>query len=163
MIAAAAVATVVGPKGRREVAVEEIGTAPGKTSLAKGEVVTSIFLPPRPAHSGDAYLRFIPRTEMDIAVVGVGVSLTLDGKGVCAAARVSLGAVAARALLVDEAAKALIGTKVDEAALAKLSAAASAACKPIDDKRGTIEFRIKVAGVLARRAAEIALERARSK
>jgi carbon-monoxide dehydrogenase medium subunit len=163
MIAAAAVATVVGPKGRREVPVEEIGTAPGKTSLAKGEVVTSIFLPARPAHSGDAYLRFIPRTEMDIAVVGVGVSLTLDGKGVCTAARVSLGAVAARALLVDEAAKALIGTKVDEAALAKLSAAASAACKPIDDKRGTIEFRIKVAGVLARRAAEIALERARSK
>jgi carbon-monoxide dehydrogenase medium subunit len=163
MIAAAATATVVGPKGRREVAVEEIGTAPGKTSLAKGEVVTSIFLPARPPHSGDAYLRFIPRTEMDIAVVGVGVSLTLDGKGVCTAARVSLGAVAARALLVDEAAKALIGTKVDEAALAKLSAAASAACKPIDDKRGTIEFRIKVAGVLARRAAEIALERARSK
>ena len=163
MIAAAATATVVGPKGRREVPVEEIGTAPGKTSLAKGEVVTSILLPARPAHSGDAYLRFIPRTEMDIAVVGVGVSLTLDGKGVCTAARVSLGAVAARALLVDEAAKALIGTKVDEAALTKLSAAASAACKPIDDKRGTIEFRIKVAGVLARRAAEIALERARSK
>ena len=163
MIAAAAVATVVGPKGRREVPVEEIGTAPGKTSLAKGEVVTSIFLPARPPHSGDAYLRFIPRTEMDIAVVGVGVSLSLDGKGVCTAARVSLGAVAARALLVDEAAKALIGTKVDEAALAKLSAAASAACKPIDDKRGTKEFRIKVAGVLARRAAEIALERARSK
>jgi carbon-monoxide dehydrogenase medium subunit len=163
MIAAAAVATVVGPKGRREVPVEEIGTAPGKTSLAKGEVVTSILLPARPPHSGDAYLRFIPRTEMDIAVVGVGVNLTLDGKGVCTAARVSLGAVAARALLVDEAAKALIGTKVDEAALAKLSAAASAACKPIDDKRGTIEFRIKVAGVLARRAAEIALERARSK
>ena len=163
MIAAGAIATVVGPKGRREVPVEAIGTAPGKTSLAKGEVVTSVFLPARPPRSGDAYLRFIPRTEMDIAVVGAGVSLTLDDKGICTAARVALGAVAARALLVDEAAKALIGSKVDEAALAKLSAAASAACKPIDDKRGTIEFRIKVAGVLARRAAEIALERARSK
>ena len=163
MIAAGAVASVVGPKGRREVPVEEIGTAPGKTSLAKGEVVASVLLPARPPHSGDAYLRFTPRTEMDIAVVGAGVSLTLDGKGVCTAARVALGAVAARALLVDEAAKALIGTKVDAAALAKLSAAASAACKPIDDKRGTKEFRIKVAGVLARRAAEIALDRARSK
>ena len=99
---------------------------------------------------------------MDIAVVGAGVSLTLDGKGVCTAARVSLGAVAARALLVDDAAKALIGSKVDETALGRLADAASAACRPIDDKRGTKEFRIKVAGVLARRAAEIALERART-
>ena len=63
-------------------------TAPGKTSLAKGEIVESLLLPTRPTHSGDAYLRFIPRTEMDIAVVGVGVSLTLDAKGVCKAARV---------------------------------------------------------------------------
>jgi carbon-monoxide dehydrogenase medium subunit len=163
MIAAGAIATVVGPKGRREVPVEEIATGPGKTSLGKGEVVTSVLLPARPPRSGDAYLRFIPRTEMDIAVVGAAVSLTLDGQGNCTAARVALGAVAARALLVDEAAKALIGSKVDEAALAKLSAAASAACRPIDDKRGTKEFRIKVAGVLARRAAEVALERARSK
>lgn len=163
MIAAGAVATVVGPNGRREVPVEEIAIGPGKTSLAKGEVVTSIFLPARPPHSGDAYLRFIPRTEMDIAVVGAGVSLTLDDSGVCTAARVALGAVAPRPLLVDEAAKAIIGTKVDDAALQKLSAAASAACRPIDDKRGTKEFRIKVAGVLARRAAQTALERARSK
>jgi carbon-monoxide dehydrogenase medium subunit len=98
---------------------------------------------------------------MDIAVVGVGLSLTLDDKGVCTAARVSLGAVAERALLVPEAAAALIGTKVDEAALAKLAAAASAAARPIDDKRGTKEFRIKIAGVLARRAAEKALARAK--
>jgi len=163
LVAAGASATVVGPKGRREVPVEEIATAPGKTSLAKGELVESIFLPARPARSGDAYLRFIPRTEMDIAVVGAGVSLTLDDKGVCAAARVSLGAVAARVLLVADAAKALIGTKVDEKALNALAAAASAAAKPIDDKRGTKEFRVKVVGVLARRAAQTALERARSK
>ena len=109
----------------------------------------------------DAYLRFIPRTEMDIAVVGCGVSLTIDAGGTCTAARVSLGAVAARPLLVEDAAKALIGTKVDDAALAKLEAAARAACKPIDDKRGSMEFRIDVAGVLARRAALIAQERAR--
>lgn len=163
MIAAGAVATIVGPKGRRELPVEQIATGPGKTSLAKGEVVTSIFLPARSPRSGDAYLRFIPRTEMDIAVVGAAVSLTLDASGTCTAARVALGAVAPRALLVEEAAKALIGTTLDEAALSRLSAAASAACSPIDDKRGTKEFRIKVAGVLARRAAQIAQERARSK
>ena len=100
---------------------------------------------------------------MDIAVVGAGVSLTLDGKGICTAARVALGAVAERVLLVPAAAKALIGSKVDAEALERLAAAASAACRPIDDKRGTKEFRIKVAGVLARRAAQTALQRARGK
>jgi carbon-monoxide dehydrogenase medium subunit len=163
MIAANATARIVGPKGQRDVPVGDIATAPGKTSLAKGEFVASVFLPKRPPHSGDAYLRFIPRTEMDIAVVGVGVSVTLDGSRTVTAARVSLGAVAARALLVDEAARALIGSKGDEAAMARLAAAASAAAKPIDDKRGTKEFRIKVAGVLARRAAAIAIERAGSR
>jgi carbon-monoxide dehydrogenase medium subunit len=163
MIAAGAVATVVGPKGRRKVPVEKIATAPGRTSLGKGEFVASVFLPKRPPRSGDAYLRFIPRTEMDIAVVGVGVYLTLGSDGTCKAARVGLGAVAATALVVDEAAKAIIGTKVDAAALDKFAAAVSAACRPIDDKRGTKEFRIKVAGVLARRAAEKALQRARGK
>jgi carbon-monoxide dehydrogenase medium subunit len=161
MIAAGAVVTVVGPNGRRDVPVEEICIGPGKTSLAKGEIVTSVLLPARPPRSGDAYLRFIPRTEMDIAVVGAGVSLTLDESGTCTAARVGLGAVAARPLLVAPAADALIGTKVDEAALEALAAAVSAACKPIDDKRGTIEYRTKVAGVMARRAAVIALARAR--
>jgi len=163
LVAASATARIVGPKGRRDIPVEEVAVSPGKTSLAKGELIESVFLPARPAHSGDAYLRFIPRSEMDIAVVGAGVNLTLDAGGVCRAARVSLGAVAAKVLLVEEAAQALIGTKIDEAALAKLAAAASAACRPIDDKRGTKEFRIQVAGVLARRAAEIALQRARGK
>jgi carbon-monoxide dehydrogenase medium subunit len=163
MIAAGATASVLGPNGRREMRVEDIAAGPGKTSLAKGEIVTSFVLPRRSPQSGDAYLRFTPRTEMDIAVVGVGVNLTLDDKGVCSQARVSLGAVADRALLVPEAAAALVGTRVDAAALARLAAAASAACRPIDDKRGTREFRIKVAGVLARRAAEIALDRAKGK
>jgi carbon-monoxide dehydrogenase medium subunit len=98
---------------------------------------------------------------MDIAVVGAGVCLTLDAGGTCTAARVGLGAVAARPLLVSEAADALVGTKVDSAALEALAEAASAACRPIDDKRGTIEYRTKVAGVLARRAAQTALARAR--
>jgi carbon-monoxide dehydrogenase medium subunit len=161
LIAADAVVTVAGPNGRREVPVEDIATGPGETSLGKGEIVVSLFLPARPAHSGDAYLRFIPRTEMDIAVVGAGVNLTLDDGGVCRAARMALGAVAERCLSVPAAAAALIGTTVDAAALARLAKAASAACRPIDDKRGTKEYRIKVAGVLARRAARMALERAR--
>jgi aerobic carbon-monoxide dehydrogenase medium subunit len=161
MIAAGAVLRIVGPGGQRELPVEEMCIAPGRTALAKGEIVASVLLPARPPRTGDAYLRFIPRTEMDIAVVGAGVCLTLDAGGTCTAARVGLGAIAARPLLVSEAADALIGTKVDPAALEALAQAASAACRPIDDKRGTIEYRTKVAGVLARRAAEIALARAR--
>ncbi|MCX7144112.1 MAG: xanthine dehydrogenase family protein subunit M [Proteobacteria bacterium] len=160
LIAAGAVACIAGPNGRREVPVDSFVTGPGKTMLAPGELVVSFLLPLRAPHSGDAYLRFTPRTEMDIAVVGAAVNLTLDKKGVCSHARVCLGAVAARALLVPEAAAALTGTKVDAAALAKMAAAASAACKPIDDKRGTKEYRIKVAGVMAGRAAAMALERA---
>ena len=161
LIAAGAIARIVGSKGTREVPVEQIPTGPGKTSLAKDEIIVSFLLPARPPHSGDAYQRFTPRTEMDIAVVGVGVNLTLDGSGTCTAARVALGAVAPTVLLSKECADALIGTKVDDAALEKLAAAASAACRPIDDKRGTKEYRIKVAGVLARRTALQALEVAR--
>ncbi len=161
LIAAGAIALIAGPNGRREVPVEDIMQGPRKLALAKGEIVVSFLLPPRPARTADAYLRFIPRTEMDIAVVGCGLCLTLDGAGTCSAARVALGAVAPRPLLVAEAARVLIGTKVDAGALDKLDAAARAACQPIDDKRGTREYRTKVAGVLARRAAQIALERAR--
>ncbi|MEQ8664945.1 MAG: xanthine dehydrogenase family protein subunit M [Rhodospirillales bacterium] len=162
MIAAGATVRIEGPNGDRDIAVEDLAAGPGKTTLEKGEMVTSVFLPGRPANSGDAYLRFIPRTEMDIAVVGAAVSLTLDDAGACTAARVSLGAVAPRALLVEDAAKALIGTKVDDDAMEKLAAACSAAASPIDDKRGTVAFRVDVAGVLARRACGIALSRARS-
>jgi carbon-monoxide dehydrogenase medium subunit len=161
LIAASAKACIAGPKGRRELAVEDVMLAPRKLALAKGEILASFLLPPRPARTGDAYLRFIPRTEMDIAVVGCGVCLTLDAGGTCTAARVALGAVAPRPLLVADAAKALIGSKLDDAAMRKLDAAARAACQPIDDKRGTKDYRVKVAGVLARRVAQIALERAR--
>jgi carbon-monoxide dehydrogenase medium subunit len=88
------------------------------------------------------------------------VSLTLDDAGVCTAARVALGAVAPTQLVLEDGAAALIGSKLDGAAMEKLDAAARAACRPITDKRGTIEYRIKVAGVLARRAAKIAQQRA---
>ena len=163
LIAARATCTIAGPRGRREAAVESICTGPGQTSLARGELVVSFHLPARPPHSADAYLRFIPRTEMDIAVVGAGVSLTLDPSGVCTGAEVALGAVAPTVLRVPEAAEALVGTRLDEAAMEALARAASDACRPIDDKRGTVAFRTRVAGVLAQRAARIAGDRARSK
>lgn len=162
MIAAGATCKIVGPDGEREANVEDIVVGPGKTSLADNEFIVSFFLPQRPARSGDAYLRLIPRTEMDIAVVGAGVSLSLDVDGTCNAARVALGAVAPTPLLLSDAADAIIGTKLEDAALEKLAALASAACNPIDDKRGTIVYRTKVAGVLARRAAVIAAERAKA-
>jgi carbon-monoxide dehydrogenase medium subunit len=160
LIAAGATAIVLGSNGTREVAVEDIGIGPAKTSLEKDEFIVSFSLPKKMPNSGGAYRRFTPRTEMDIAVVGVGMNITLDDSGVCIHARVALGAVAEKALLVEEAANVLIGTKLDASAVANLSAAVCAACRPIDDKRGTKEYRIKVAGVLARRVAEIALERA---
>ncbi len=161
IVSAGAVASIMGPGGRRDVPVEDIGIGPGRTSIEKGEIVVSLLFPEKAASSSGAYLRFTPRTEMDIAVVGAGVHLTLDAGGTCTEAKLSLGAVAARVLVVEEGAKALIGSKVDDATLEALAAAASAACSPIDDKRGTKEFRIDVAGVLARRAAGIAVERAR--
>ena len=163
LIAAGAKANVVGPKRRRTVAVEKVITGPGTTSLAKGELVEAITLPKRPPKSGDAYLRFIPRSEMDIAVVGAGVSITLGNNSVIKSARVALGAVAPTPLLVPAAAKAIVGTKLDAAAINKLVEACTNACNPIDDKRGTVEFRTEVAGVLAQRAAKIAYKRAGGK
>lgn len=160
MVAAAMTATVTGPDGERVVAVEDIPTGPGRTSLAKGELISALHIPARGENAGDAYLRFIPRSEMDIAVVGCAVNLRLDGDTITEA-RVSLGAVAPTVLLVGDAAAAIIGTTLDDAALDRLAAAASAACKPIDDKRGTIAFRTEVAGVLAKRAARIAYARAK--
>ncbi|HZP39282.1 MAG TPA: xanthine dehydrogenase family protein subunit M [Methylomirabilota bacterium] len=162
LVAAGALASLVGPRGRRDLPVEDVMLGPRRLALEKGEIVASFLLPPRPPRSSDAYLRFIPRTEMDIAVVGAGVSLTVDGAGIVTAARVALGAVAPRVLLVPEAARAIVGSRLDAEAQRRLEAAARAACQPIDDKRGTTEFRIQVAGVLARRAALIALDRARS-
>jgi carbon-monoxide dehydrogenase medium subunit len=159
MVAAGAVVTIQGPAGRRQLPVGAVPKAPGRTNLTPGEIVVSFTLPPRPKGSGDAYLRMIPRTEMDIAVVGCGVSLTLEA-GTVTAARVALGAVAPTVLVVAAAAEALIGSTLDDAALEAAAAACRAVCKPIDDKRGTIVYRTKVAGVLLKRAAAIAAERA---
>ena len=163
LIALGAECIVAGPDGQRSVPVESFTTGPGETVLKEGELLVE-FRIARPApRSADAYLRFIPRTEMDIAVVGAGVNLTLDANGICTAARVCLGAVAPTAILVPAAAEALIGTPVDEQALQRAGDASSAAASPINDKRGTITHRKKVAGVLTRRAAAIAAERARER
>jgi carbon-monoxide dehydrogenase medium subunit len=159
LVAAGAIVTLQGPDGRRGMPVEMVPAGPGRTNLLPGEILVSFTLPPRAKGSSDAYLRMIPRTEMDIAVVGVGVSLTLTD-GVCTAARVGLGAVAPTVLLVEAAAKALIGSKLDDAGLNAAAAACSAACRPIDDKRGTIIYRTKVTGVLLKRTVAIAAKRA---
>jgi carbon-monoxide dehydrogenase medium subunit len=161
LIAAGARATIAGPGGTRSLPVESFVEAPGKSALRPGEMLVDLRIPRPAGRSADAYLRLIPRSEMDIAVVGAGVALALDAGGRCSAARVALGAVAPTPLLVGEAARALVGSALDEAALARAGAAASAACLPIDDKRGTAEYRRKVAGVLVRRAAAIAASRAR--
>ena len=159
LFAAGATAVIAGPDGEREAAVSEIPLSPGNTSLGKGEIITAINLPPRRNSGADAYLRFIPRTEMDIAVVGCGVNLTLDGDTV-AEASVALGAVAPTVVAVPDAAAALCGSRLEDENLDRMAAACRAACRPIDDKRGTVEFRTSIAGVLGRRAARIAFERA---
>src|SRR6185295_19596518 len=113
---------VAGPQGRRDIPVEDVMLGPRKLALTRGEFIVSFLLPPRPPRSSDAYLRFIPRTEMDIAVVGAGVSLSVDAGGTITAARVSLGAVAARVLLVPAAARAIIGSRLDRSAQDQLEA-----------------------------------------
>lgn len=154
-----AVCNIAGPVGSRTVAVEDFTTGPGSNCLADNELLVSLDFPLPPPRSSDAYLRFIPRTEMDIAVAGAAVALTLDEGGVCTAARVAIGAVAPTALLVPAAAEALVGSTLDDVALGRAAAAASEAASPITDKRGTAEYRRKVVGVLVRRAATVARAR----
>ena len=160
MIAVGAVCDIANASGGRTLPVEEFVTGVGTNALEPGEFLLGLKIPRPAANSKDAYLRFIPRTEMDIAVAGCGVSVTIEEDGTCSAARVAIGAVAPTALLVPAAADALIGTKMDEAALQAAGEACTAASSPISDKRGTVEYRRKVIAVLCRRAAEIAKQRA---
>lgn len=160
LVAAGASCVIAGPKGQREVPVEAVTTGPGKTSLAPGEFVVEIRLPARPTGGGDAYLRSIPRTEMDIAVVGAGAALVLDASGTCTSARIAIGAAAPTVLLVEAAGAALVGSKLDDTALERMAEAVRAACKPISDKRGTVEYRTAMAAVLAKRVVQTARERA---
>lgn len=161
LIAAGGVCVIAGSGGTRELPVEKFVVGVGRNALEPGEMLLGVkFVRPGP-RTADAYLRFIPRTEMDIAVAGCGVSLSLDEDGTCTAARVAIGAVAPTALLVPAAGEALVGSKVDEAALAAAGAACTAASSPISDKRGTAEYRRKVVAVLCRRAGAIARDRAK--
>jgi carbon-monoxide dehydrogenase medium subunit len=153
-------AIIVGPEGERIINVQDLFKGPGKTVLGPGDVLVALLVPRPAPRTADAYLRLIPRSEMDIAVAGAAVSVTLDADGVCTAARVAIAAVAPTPLLVAEAGQALIGSRLEDEAVARAAAAASAAARPIDDKRGTAEYRRTVVGVLTRRAAAIAAARA---
>lgn len=156
-----AVCVIAGPQGRRTVEAEDFISGPGQSVLGSGEFLAGLLLPLPAPSTADAYLRLTPRSEMDIAVVGAAVSVTLDTSGICTAARVALAAVAPTPILVPDAAHALIGTPLDPAALDRAAEAARAAARPIDDKRGTVAYRRQVAGVLTKRAAAIACERTR--
>ena len=158
-----AICVVAGNTGERRVPATEFTTGPGQTVLEPGEFLVRLEFPAPSKMSADAYLRFIPRTEMDIAVVGAAVSLTLDSSGVCEAASVALGAVAPTAILVEAAASALIGSTLDKESLESAGRAAYEAAQPIDDKLGTAEYRRRVASVLTQRSACIAAERARGR
>lgn len=163
LIALGAVAVIAGPGGTREVAVEDFCTGPGQNVLQAGELLVSLKMPPRPPHSGSHYLRFIPRNEMDIAVVGAGASVVLDAAGeTIVSARIGLGAIAPKPLYAQDASELLAGQPVGDEAIEAAMAAARKIATPIDDMRGTVEFRRHVTGVLTRRALEKAIDRARS-
>jgi CO/xanthine dehydrogenase FAD-binding subunit len=160
LLALGAIAKIVGPSGTREVAVENFFTGPGANVLKPGELVIQILIPAPAPHTSDRYIRMIPRNEMDIAIVGAGACLTLDGDKV-AAARIGLGAVAPTPILAAKAAESLIGKKLDEKAAERAGELAREVAVPIDDMRGTAEYRRHVVGVLTRRALLGAAERAR--
>ena len=162
LIAAGCIAVIAGPNGRKELPIEEFHTGPGRTILKNGEMLVSLKFPKREKNSSDAYLRMTPRTEMDIAVVGCGVNITLEND-ICTSARVSLGAVAPTPLLIKEASEIMTGTNLNDEVLEKVSKLCMNSCNPIDDKRGTIEYRTKVAGVLFKRTTLIAIDRIKGK
>lgn len=163
LIAHHAVAEITGPQGRRDLPVESFCTAPGQNALQPGEFLVALRVPVTPPGFGARYLRFIPRNEMDIAVVGAGASLTLTPDGTSIAqARVALGAVAPTPLLVSEAGDFLTGREVTPETLREAAFIAQAAARPISDMRGTAEQRRHLSAVLVRRALEGAVERARA-
>jgi carbon-monoxide dehydrogenase medium subunit len=163
LIAHAAICVIAGPSGVRELPVEQFCVAPGRNALQAGEFLVSLKIPPVKPGFGAAYLRFIPRNEMDIAVVGAGASVQLDeSRSKFVAARVALGAVAPTPLYIPEAGAALVGKPVNAAAIAEAAKIAQAAARPISDMRGTAEYRKHLSAVMARRALELAVERAKA-
>ncbi len=159
MIALNATAYVIGPHGQRDVAVVDFCTGPGRNVLQNGEFVVSINFPAPPERSGAAAQRFIPRNEMDIAVVNAASALQFDGGGTVTSARIALGAVAATPLFVPTAGEALIGAPLSDDSIAAAAAASRDAASPIDDMRGTIKHRTHLSGVLTERTIRDAAER----
>jgi carbon-monoxide dehydrogenase medium subunit len=151
---------IAGPNGRRELPAEDFFVGPGQTVLAKGEIVVEITVPPPPPRSGAAYLRFIPREEMDIAVAGVGsfVQLGADGRR-CQQVRIALAAVAPTPVRAREAEEFLAGKRADETNFAQAGELAARAAKPISDVRGSAAYRTELVKVLTRRSLRKALER----
>jgi xanthine dehydrogenase FAD-binding subunit len=162
LIALGAVCVIAGPQGTREVPAESFCTGPGKNVLQPGELLVELKLPPRPPHSGSHYRRFIPRNEMDIAVVGVGAAVVLDETGEhFVSARLALAAVAPVPLFAAEIGDLLAGRPVNDSAIREAAAIARNLATPIDDMRGTQEFRTHVTGVLTERVLRQAVDRAR--
>src|SRR5258708_5669674 len=159
LIALEGVCDIAGPSGTRSVPVEQFCTAPGKTVLQRGEFLVRFRFPPPKQNAGASYLRFIPRNEMDIAVVGAGVSVQLDAsKSRCTSARIALAAVAPTPLLVPEAGAALVDGAITEQLIDKAAALAQAAAKPISDMRGDADYRRHLVAVLVKRALHTAIE-----
>ena len=155
-----ATAELAGPGGRRTVPAEDFCTGPGRNVMEPGEFLVSLHFPPPAPNSGAAFLRFIPRNEMDIAVVNAATQLRLDGDTV-SWARVSIGATAPTPLLVPEAAAALVGRPLSDESIADAAAASKAAARPIADMRGSIKQRKHLAAVYTQRTIAIAADRAR--
>ena len=162
LIALGAVCHIAGPKGPRQVPAEDFVVSPGLTVLEPNELLVEFRIPAPKPHSSDCYLRFIPRNEMDIAVVGAGAAVTLDGQ-TCTAARIGLAAVAPTPLFAKEASASLVGKPLNEQSITAAAELAIQASSPISDMRGTAEFRRHLVGVLTRRALKGAAERARAK
>ncbi len=162
VIALGGVCNVAGPNGTREILCEDFCTAPGRNALENGEILVSISIPAPQEKSGASYLRFIPRNEMDIAVVGVGSAVQLDASGQnFVSARIALASVAPTPVFAKEAGDSLAGKAVSEEAVQQASELAQAAAKPISDMRGTIRQRTHLVGVFTRRTLNNAIERAR--
>lgn len=157
-----ATCVIAGPNGERELPVEDFCTGPGQTVLGKGEILVSLKIPAPQQNSSSYYLRFIPRNEMDIAVVGAGASVVLDDdKQRIVSARIALGAVAPTPLFAEEASTLLAGREVSDDAIDEAAQAAQAIARPISDMRGTAEQRTHLVGVLTRRALNGAIQRVR--
>ena len=158
-----ATARIASARGERDVPVEEICTGPGRTSLADDEILVSLSIPVPAANSGAAFLRFIPRNEMDIAVANAAARVDLDETGTTfKAARIAIGAVAPTPLFVEAAGAALSGKPVNDASIAEAARIARDAASPINDMRGTIEHRKQLVEVLTTRALQRAIARAKN-